>query len=223
MYTCGLRYQREAEFSLPLQKIKVHINNWCTEAGILDQGSQIVVIREDLAKEASVQINTEQTLRMKGANSSTLCTLGCAEDLNMRICDMSFTIHAHVVHTAPFRLLLGCPFHHLLLCRLENHPDRVDIFIHDLANPARSFSVPSQAHKGAQVGFVLTLACQIQSELPHMESFDHHINLSSSQSLINLLLAEHNTDSTATVLAYKKVAKRVHLIAASLPEDFQII
>ena len=56
-----------------------------------------------------------------------------------------------------------------------------------------------------------------------MESFDHHINSSSSQSLINSLLAEHNTDSTATVLAYKKVAKRVHPIAASLPEDFQII
>ena len=218
-----LAAKREAEFSLPLREIEVHINNRCTEAGILDQGSQIVVIREDLAKEAGVRINTERTLRMEGANGSTSCTLGCAEDLNMRIGDVSFTIHAHVVRTAPFRLLLGRPFHHLLLCRLEDHPDRVDVSIRDPANPARSFSVPSRARRGAQVGFVSTLACQIQPELPRMESFDHYINSSSPQSLINSLLAEHNTDSTATVLAYKKVAKRVHPIAASLPEDFRII
>ena len=112
----GLAAKHEAEFSLPLREIKVHINNRCTEAGILDQGSQIVVICEDLAKEAGVLINTKWTLRMEGANGSTLCTLSCAKDLNMCIGDVSFTIHAHVVRTAPFRLLLGCPFHNLLLC-----------------------------------------------------------------------------------------------------------
>jgi hypothetical protein len=37
--------------------------------------------------------------------------------------DVSFTIHAHIVRTAPFRLLLGHPFH---LCRLEVHLNRVD-------------------------------------------------------------------------------------------------
>jgi len=130
-----LAAKHEAEFSLPLREIDILVNNLRTEAGVLDQGSQIVVIREDLAKEVGAQINTQRTLRMEGANGSTSRTLGCAEDLNMRIGDVSFTIHAHVVRTAPFRLLLGRPFHHLLLCRLEDHPDHVDVSIRDPADP----------------------------------------------------------------------------------------
>lgn len=73
---------------------------------------------------------------MEGANGSTSQTLGCTEDLSMQIGDVSFTIHAHIVHTAPFRLLLGHPFHHLLLCQLEDHPDCVDVSIRDPANPS---------------------------------------------------------------------------------------
>jgi hypothetical protein len=65
-----------------------------------------------------------------------LNTLGCTEDLEMQIGDVSLTIHAHVVHTAPFCLLLGCPFHHLLLCHLEDHPNHVDVSIHNPAYPS---------------------------------------------------------------------------------------
>jgi hypothetical protein len=45
------------------------------EAGMLDQGSQIVVICEDLANEVGTQINTQHTLHMEGANSSMSCML----------------------------------------------------------------------------------------------------------------------------------------------------
>ena len=72
----GLAAKREAEFSLPLREIDVLVNSCKTEAGVLDQGSQIVVIREDLANEVGAQINTQRILRMEGANSSTSCTLG---------------------------------------------------------------------------------------------------------------------------------------------------
>ena len=139
-----LAAKREAEFSLPLREIDVLVNNLRTEAGVLDQSSQIVVIREDLAKEvgSGAKINTQCTLRMEGANSYVR-TLGCAEDVNMCIGDMSFTIHAHIVHTAPFIFLLGRPFHYLLLCwaasplrRFEDHPNRVDVSIHDPTDPS---------------------------------------------------------------------------------------
>jgi len=73
-----LATKREAEFALPLRKIDVLVNNCSTEAGILDQGSQIIVIRKDLANEVGARINTQRTLRMEGANSSTSRTLGCA-------------------------------------------------------------------------------------------------------------------------------------------------
>src|SRR6266567_3401698 len=218
-----LAAKQEAEFSLPLCEIDILVNNLRTEAGVLDQGSQIVVIREDLAKDVGAQINTQCTLRMEGANGSTSRTLGCAEDLNMHIGDVSFTIHMHVIRTAPFRLLLGCPFHYLLLCRLEDHPDRVDVSICDPTNPAQSIAIPSQAHQGAQVGFVSALACQVHTEPPRVEALDCYVTTLSSHSLTDLLSSDHDNDEAIAVLAYKKVAKKVHPVAASLPKDFWII
>jgi len=160
---------------------------------------------------------------MEGANGSTSRTLGCAEDLNMHIGDVSFTIHMHVICTAPFRLLLGCPFHYLLLCRLEDHPDRVDVSIRDPTNPAQSIAIPSQAHRGAQVGFMSALTCQVHTEPPRVEALDRYVTTLSSHSLTDLLPSDHDNDKAIAVLAYKKVAKKVHPVAASLPEDFRII
>ena len=199
-----LTAQREAEFSLPLREIDVLVNNLRTEAGVLDQGSQIVVIREDLAKEVGAQINTQRTLRMEGANSSTSRTLGCAEDLSMRIGDVSFSLHAHVVRTAPFRLLLGRPFHHLLLCRLEDHPDRVDVSIRDPANPSRSVAVPSRARQGAQVGFVSALTCQAHPEPPHEKILERYVI---APSPANSLLSDDKSDDAAAVPAHRNVVK----------------
>ncbi|KAI0282921.1 hypothetical protein BC826DRAFT_921197 [Russula brevipes] len=52
---------------------------------------------------------------MEGANGASW-TLGCIENLPMRISKVHFKIHAHVVCNAPFRLLLGRPCQNLLLC-----------------------------------------------------------------------------------------------------------
>ena len=41
----------EPEYSLPLQEIDINFSNGISEPGLLDLGSQIVVIRQDLAKE----------------------------------------------------------------------------------------------------------------------------------------------------------------------------
>ena len=156
-----LAAKREAEFSLPLHEIDILMNNLHTEASILNQGSQIVVIQEDLANKVDAQINTQHTLCMKGTNGSTSRTFSCAKDLEMHIGGVSFTIHAHVVHTAPFRLLLGRPFHNLLLCWLKDHPDHVDVSICGLADPAQLIAVPFHAHQGAQVRFISALTCQV--------------------------------------------------------------
>lgn len=156
--------KRKAAFSSPLLEIDVLVNNHSTEAGVLSQGSPIVIIREDLANEVGARINTRRTVRIEDMNGNTSRTLGCAEDLDMRVGDVSFTIHAHVVRSAPSRLLLGWPFHHLLSCRQEYHSDRVDVSIRDPADPSRSVAVPSRARRAAQVGFVTAFACQVRPD-----------------------------------------------------------
>ncbi len=114
---------RAADFTLALQEVNVEINGKTISASILNQGSQIIAMHADLAHEVGTLINPRRRLEMEGANSSTSWTLGCAENLSMRIGDVSFHVHAYVVENAPFRLLLGRPFHSLLLTKLEDNLD----------------------------------------------------------------------------------------------------
>jgi hypothetical protein len=204
---------RVAKYSLPLREVEILVNDLVPEAGILDQGSQIIVIRQDLAMEAGAHINYEHQLEMEGANGLVSKTLGCAENLSMQIGEVAFEVHAHVVERAPFRLLLGRPFHHLLLCRLEDHADgRVDISVRDPTNPARSITVPSRARK-TQVGFVRTLALHSPSPPSFTGLRPHH----------TLTYCPVEQTPPTRVLAYKKVARKVRPVPASLPEDYRII
>ncbi len=219
----GLATKREAGFPLPLREIDVLANNHSTEAGVLDRVSQIVLIGEDLANEVSTRINARRTLRMEGANGSTPRTLGCMEDLEMRIGDVSFTTHAHVVRTAPFRLLLGRrSFHHLPLCRLliTPIPSMSSSATPRTLRESRTIAVPSRARRAAQVGFVTTFACQVRPEPPRMEALERYV-----ASLHLPLSADFpsTSDPSVTVLAYKKAARKIHPVTASLPEDFYIV
>jgi hypothetical protein len=203
---------RPAEYSLPLREIDVLVNGIVPEAGILDQGSQIIVIRWDLAREAEVQFNPNFQLEMEGANGLSSKTMGCAKNLTMEIGDVSFEVHAHIVERAPFRLLLGRPFHNHLLCRLEDHSDgRVDVSVRDPANPTRSVTIPSRARK-AQVGFVKALAFSLPP--PAFTGLKPHHTLS---------YQFQDPSTPEQVLAYKKVARKVRPVSASLPEDYRII
>ncbi|KAN0119068.1 hypothetical protein V8E52_004515, partial [Russula decolorans] len=131
-------------YPLPLHEINIVINNKVTEAGVIDPGSQIIVMREDLAHEVGATINADRLLQMEGANGATNWTLGCAEYLPMCIRDISFTVHAHVVERAPFRLLLGRPFQHALLCRIEDLPSgEVEVSLQNPVDPSHCITIPS--------------------------------------------------------------------------------
>ena len=207
---------RAADYSLPLREVDVVINGKTIDTGVLDQGSQIIAIRADLAKQVGATINTKNRLEMEGANSSTSWTIGCAENLSMSIGNINFQVHAYVVENAPFRLLLGRPFHNLLLSRLEDNADgSVNLSIHDPTDQSHTVQVPTKARR-IRSGFTTTLAFQTRPPPPRMTSTDQH-------GLMQQITLQHTfPDSPTPVLAYKKAAKKVHPVAASLPEDFRI-
>jgi hypothetical protein len=200
----------EPEYSLPLQEIDILVGGRSMVAGVIDPGSQIVAIRKDLADEVAARINPALCLKMEGANSATNWTLGCAEHLDMQVGDVPFKIHAHVVENAPYRLLLGRPFQHHLLCSLEDKPDgRVDITIRDPRDRSRLVSVPSRERR-MHVGYIRTLSFQSCPPPPCIIPLEPHF-------------IEPWEDPTTPSLAYKKVANKVHPVSATLPEDFRII
>ena len=123
-------------FSLPLWEINVLVNGFTVESAIIDQGSQIVAMQADVAHACGAHINTNNQIEMEGANGIKTWTLGCAEDLCMKIGELTFTMHAHVLDDAPFCLLFGQPFYSLLLCHTEDHSDSsVTLTVHDPADP----------------------------------------------------------------------------------------
>ncbi len=205
---------RIAKYSLPLCEIDVLINDTISEARVLDQGSQIIVIQRDLAQEAGAVMNSNHQLEMEGANSLVSKTLGCAENLSMCVGNVSFKVHAHVIDQVPFRLLLGRPFHHLLLCQLKDQPDsHVDICVYDPTDPACSISIPSHACK-AQVSFVRALSFISHLTPPHFDGLWPHHNAT-----FKFLFQT----PTEPILAYKRVAKKVRPVPATLPKDYCII
>ena len=196
---------QEPAYSLPLCEIDIWIGDKVTEAGVIDPGSQIIMIRDDLAREVGATINTSCVLQMEGANGATNRTLGCAEFLPMCAGDMVFKVHVHVVECAPFRLLLGCPFQHALLCRMEDLVSGdVKVSISDPANPALRVTLPSRARKVQAATFrILTVSCQShphsQQSLPPFlfQSHPHSSPLLSQPqfipSLPNMSISPSNT------------------------------
>jgi hypothetical protein len=99
-------HSQEPAYSLPLHEIEVQVGDKIKETGVIDPGSQIIVMWEDLARQVGTTINTNHSLQMEGANGVTNWTLGCTKHLPMCIGNISFMVHAHVVKCALFRLLL---------------------------------------------------------------------------------------------------------------------
>ena len=208
-----LTHLPEPAYSLLLQEIDVTLGNGSAEPGLLDPGSQIVVIRKDLAQELNAHINAGLRIEMEGANSATNWTLGCAENIPMHIGGVSFKLHAHIVECAPFRLLLGCPFQHQVLCSLDPLPDgSLEVFIRDPSDTSRHIPVPSRA-RTAQVASIWVLSYHMSPTFPS----PLNLALAYQQSLISTPISHHHK----ATLAYKKVANKVRPMPASLPEDFR--
>jgi len=125
-------------FCLPLQEVDIIVNNSIHIPAILDTGLQITVIRQDIVQLLGAKINYQRLIEMEGANGATNWTIGCTENLTLQVGDTAFKVHAHVIETALFGLLLGCPFQQTALCCFEDLPtSKVEVSVHDLTNIAR--------------------------------------------------------------------------------------
>jgi hypothetical protein len=128
---------------------------------VLDAGSQIVVIRRDLAQAVGAHTNTSRVVELERANDVASRTVGCAEYLPLRlqpeVGDVELKVHAHVVADAPFQLLLGQPFQRDALCRLEDLTSGdVEVSLLD----------PLISHTGSRT----TSPHHVQSQTPKMHS-----------------------------------------------------
>ncbi|KAF8805848.1 hypothetical protein BYT27DRAFT_7103566, partial [Phlegmacium glaucopus] len=134
------------EFCTPLREIKVALKGKTSEWGVLDDGSEIVVVRKDLWEELGFDVNKERLMMMQAANGSRERMEGCAEFLEVTVGDVRTWVHAFVVPHAPFKLLLGRPWQKSVLLRKDEFEDgRVDVTIHDPCNWNKTQVIPTRA------------------------------------------------------------------------------
>ena len=76
----------------------------------LDDGSQIISIRQDKWEKTGLPIRSDKIMIMESANKSRDETMGLLQDLKITIGGYDFYLQVQVVRDAPYEMLLGRPF-----------------------------------------------------------------------------------------------------------------
>ena len=107
------------------------LNGTHEESALLDEGSEIVVIQEDVWRQIRVPINDHVNMTMQTANGKSQPMRGCLEMLEIDVDGIKTWAHAYVMPDAPYRLLLGCPWQWLVWLEKHETDDDVYVTIHD--------------------------------------------------------------------------------------------
>ncbi|KAG2046146.1 hypothetical protein BDR06DRAFT_863405, partial [Suillus hirtellus] len=114
-----------------LRELCVTLNRVHPELGLLDEGSEIVIIREDIWKKTNTPRNQGIHMRMQTANRGVQEMGGCVEMLEIDVDGIKTWAHAYVVLDAPYRLLLGRLWQRLVCLSKNETRDEVSITISD--------------------------------------------------------------------------------------------
>ncbi|KAG2066410.1 hypothetical protein BDR04DRAFT_990660, partial [Suillus decipiens] len=114
-----------------LRKLKVMLNGIHGEMALLDEGSELVVIQEDVWKKTRAPINKNICMRMQTANRGSQDMSGCLEMLKIDINGIKTWAHAYVIADAPYCLLLGRPWQKLVQLSKSETAEMVYVTIHD--------------------------------------------------------------------------------------------
>ena len=76
----------------------------------VDDGSQIVSIRQDIWEKIGLPIRSDMIMVMESANKTKDETMELLQDLKITIGGYDFYLQVQVVRDAPYKMLLGRPF-----------------------------------------------------------------------------------------------------------------
>jgi len=114
----------------------VTVNGVHKELALLDDGSEIVIICEDIWKASQAKINSNVKMCMQIANGGIQHMPGCLEMLEIVVDGLKTWAHAFVIPDVLYRLLLGCPWQCLVHLKKDEDDDDVHIVICDPCNPS---------------------------------------------------------------------------------------
>ncbi|KAG2007390.1 hypothetical protein CC2G_015084 [Coprinopsis cinerea AmutBmut pab1-1] len=109
-----------ARESLPLRAIYPEINSSGIEESLLDPGSQICSMSEEVAKEKNISYDPSITVFLQSANQSLAKTLGLARNVPFKIGNTIAYLQLHVIPKVAYKVLLGRPFDVVMSTEIHN-------------------------------------------------------------------------------------------------------
>jgi len=140
------------EFTTPLREVEVVVMGRQRELGLLDERSEIVIVREDLCNELGLEVNRKRRMTMQTANGGKEELQGCVEYLELEVGGVKTYAHAFMVQSAPYRLLLGRPWQKgVKLGKIERADGSMEVKISDLEDERRRMLVPTKERVGGKL------------------------------------------------------------------------
>jgi hypothetical protein len=131
--------------SVPLSAVYPLISGHHKFENVLDSGSQINGIREDIW-EAIGDPLLDATMTMQSANNTQNDTLGKLQNVRFTFGDVDLYMQMQVVENAPYEVLLGKPFFALTACSAKHFPNGDEHITITDPNTGRSATIPAVEH-----------------------------------------------------------------------------
>jgi transposase InsO family protein len=217
---------KDVPYSLPVREINVTLPNEVEIRGVVDSGSEIVVIRQAILDKIGHPKNPNIRSDMTTANNTASTLKGVAELLPIKVGSITTWVHAHVAQDCPYDLLLGQPWMlpsmaipepqdngevviHLRDPRDKNHWLIVPTFEHH-ARPAPKANLinPTTSNYTVLDDHGLTVLVEPVSMVPPLKSIQNH----------HAIIPKVPKPFRMMAYLYKKVADKKKPIAAAFPE-----
>ncbi|PFH51059.1 hypothetical protein AMATHDRAFT_143503, partial [Amanita thiersii Skay4041] len=112
-----------AEESHALRSVFPMINKTGVVESLLDGGSQIVSMSEEVAQQLGICWDPSIVIHMQSANRQLDKTLGLAKNVPFRFGDIPIYLQVHIIQNPAYKVLLGRPFYAITESEIKNAKD----------------------------------------------------------------------------------------------------
>ncbi|EKM81912.1 hypothetical protein AGABI1DRAFT_90243 [Agaricus bisporus var. burnettii JB137-S8] len=199
------------DFLTPLREVEVIVHGMegkeVKEMGLLDEGSEIVLIQKDLCEE----------LKLETANGGKEELEGCIEFLGITVEGVPTYAHAFVVKLAPYRLLLGRPWQSSVkLQKVEKSGGEVEVVVTDPRDAGRQVVVPTKERAEEKVRRGMMVLGREDLEEWGIKGKEDTLTE-------HILASSYAYNPSAHCLTYKSVANKICPVPGTMPDDCRII
>ena len=134
-----------AKDSLSLRSIIMDIDNCTGVECVINPGSQIIAMLEDLCHDMGVLYDPTITLHMQSANGDIDKSLGLARNVPCRLGAITLYLQIHVIRSLAYDILLGRPFDVLTESTVKNYSNEDQTITISCPNSNHTITVPTIA------------------------------------------------------------------------------